>query len=1146
MKLRIVYGGAGAGKTRYCIEKISEELRRQAEGSSLVFILPEHGTFQAEKELALHCGTNGFMRAYVFGFRRLAYRVLQETGGAVRPHISELGKKLILGHLLREYKDELKVFQQAAKQPHFSETIASLLQEFKSYAVSPVTLEQLSPLLEGTAAGEKLHDVALLYQGFEAFLAGRYTDPEDYLSLVAERIGQSEILKGAKVWIDGFTWFNPQEAKVVSALFQHAQEVTVTLCLKDPADPEQEKETALFHRQWTTYKKLQAWAKQAGLTVEEEALPEGGRFQSEPLLAHVERQFFSFPPVPFAGDSQGIIVAEAANRRVEAEGIARDMLRMAKEQQWRWRDMGILLADAEGYMHLFEQVLADYGIPFFSDRKRHPVHHPLAELLRSALEVVEERWNYDGVFRCLKTDFFPVTREETDQLENYVLEFGIRGYRWLQIEPWRFVRRLSLEEDAEPSESQQEQLEELHRIRCRAAQPLLALGGQLAGKTTVQEYTLALYQLLEGLAVPETLEQWADRSEAAGDLEQALEHRQMWECIVELLEQLVETCGEQELTLREYRGLLEDGLEGLTLRLIPPGLDYVTLSPLEETSLANVKAVYLPGINDGVLPSRSRGEGLLTDEERQRIGQCGVELAPGAQADTFAERFLTYTALTRSSQRLWVSYSLADEEGKGLSPSLVIRRLRDVAGQPLLSLPAEPLPGQERQYIVHPKPSLRALAHVLRGYKKGEPVAPLWWDVYNWALPQTDWQGYLRQALAGMFHWNQVPWLPKELARRLYVKKDRLRGSVTRFESFRACPFKHFAQYGLSLKERAVFKLEAPDLGQFFHAVMKGFGERLKSQGRTWGSVSGEECSQMIGELVEELAPRLQNEILLSSQQHQHLSGRLKERVTRAVRRLTEFDRISQFKPYAFEQSFGRGREDLPPLVYMLPEQVALEVAGQIDRLDVAEAEGKKYVLVIDYKSGGAWVKVVDVYYGLKLQLLTYLLAASRAMPEFLPAGVLYYFLKSPALSGDGPMTPEKIEQEINKMLKMPGWILAEPQVVRLVDSAIDGYSEFLKIALKKDGEFYSTCLSYVKSAEDFVLLLSHVDRVLVETAQRILNGDIAIEPYSLEKRTPCTYCSYQSVCQFDRQLEENTYRTLPVAEDGELLAKMAGEEEDA
>jgi len=424
-------------------------------------------------------------------------------------------------------------------------------------------------------------------------------------------------------------------------------------------------------------------------------------------------------------------------------------------------------------------------------------------------------------------------------------------------------------------------------------------------------------------------------------------------------------------------------------------------------------------------------------------------------------------------------------------------------------------------------------------------VADIWWDVYNWAIEQVDLSLYVQRAVAGLFHHNKVEKLPKNLAGRLYVKNNRLRGSVTRFEAFQACPFKHFAQYGLSLKERAVFRLAAPDWGQFLHAALKDFGDHMQAQGRSWGSVTSEECQAIVNEVVEKLAPKLQNEILLSSEQHKHLVGRLKRTVLRSVRRLVEFDRVSEFKPMAMEKTFGRGHDALPPLVYMLPDEVGLEIVGQIDRLDVAEHEGKKYMLVIDYKSGGAWLKLVDVYYGLRLQLLTYLLVARNAYEQYLPAGMLYYFLKNPSISDVIRLDPEEITKKINSLLKMPGWVLAQSQVVRLLDNSIDGYSEFLKVALKKDETFYSTSLPYVKTPEEFELLLSHVEGKLIETASNIMAGEIDISPYALDQRTPCAFCQYSAVCQFDHLLPENEYRRLAKPEDAVVIEKMLQEQKE-
>jgi ATP-dependent helicase/nuclease subunit B len=447
--------------------------------------------------------------------------------------------------------------------------------------------------------------------------------------------------------------------------------------------------------------------------------------------------------------------------------------------------------------------------------------------------------------------------------------------------------------------------------------------------------------------------------------------------------------------------------------------------------------------------------------------------------------------------------------------------------------------------LAHGKRSISSLAAVLLGYKRGHAVADIWWDVYNWARQQDGLERYVQQSVAGLFHHNQVEGLPKNMANRLYSKNNKLRGSVTRFESFQACPFKHFAQYGLSLKERAVFRLQAPDWGQFLHAALKDFGDRMKAEERDWGSVSPQQCKEIVNEVVDKLAPKLQNEILLSSEQHKHLVGRLKQTVVRSVRRLIEFDQVSQFKPMAMEKSFGRGLDALPPLVYMLPDEIGLEIVGQIDRLDTAEHNGKKYILVIDYKSGGAWLKLVDVCYGLRLQLLTYLLVARNAYQECLPAGVLYYFLKNPSISDVIRLDTAEVIKKSNDLLKMPGWVLAEPEVIRLLDSAIEGHSEFLKIALKKDESFYSASLPYVKTSEEFALLLSHVEKKLVETASKIMAGEIGIQPYALDKRTPCAFCQYAAFCQFDSLLPENEYRRLAKSEDADIIEKIAERGED-
>lgn len=1147
MALNFILGRVGSGKTSACFDGIIDELNGAPEGVPLILLVPEQATFQAERMLAVRSANGGFSRAHVLGFRRLAHKVLLENGGGARPRITDLGKRLVLRRLLAKHQDELKILGRAARQRTFAETLASAIWEFKTFCIAPDRLAEMEAMLGQVPLAAKIHDLALLYQRFEGFLDGRYTDPEDTLTLLAATIPNARSIKGAHIWIDGFHWFTPQEYQVLSALMSVAGDITISLCLSDPQSTEHQSDTALFHRQYGTYKELIKLAASHGLKKREQQLDPGRRFTAAPVLGFVEEQFAASAPAEWQGDNQPLVVAEAANRRVEAEGIAREIIRLCRDNSYRWRDIAVLVRDSESYSEILETVLADYDIPYFSDRRRPAVHHPLAELIRSAMEVVTDNWLYDPLFRCLKTDLFPLKRGDIDILENYCLEFGIKGSRWTDDKPWTFVRRLSLEEDSDVSEVQQQYLDEVNAVRAAVTKPLLQFQEQLKTAATVVGYTTAVYQLLVDLGVPEKLERWAVKAEEAGDLDQGREHRQLWESVVNLLDQLVETCGEEALTLQEYAEIAGEGLEGLALNLIPPGLDYVTLSTLERSGALEAKAVFVPGVNDGALPQRGREEGLLSDAEREFLANCGVELAPGAMPDSFHEQFIVYLALTRASHFLWLSYPLADEEGKALAPSLIIGRLkRSKAIGQWRTLPVEPPEGEEKEYIVHPRRSLSALAGGLRTALSGGQPSPVWWQVYNWAQANPAAHRDMRHAINGLFHRNQAASLPQTVARRLYCKTGKLRGSVTRFEGYRACPFQYFAQYGLALKPRAVFRLEAPDFGQFLHAVLKAFGDSLAAEGCRWQDISPGEAAKRCREITDQLAPKLQNEILLSSRQYQHIKTRLDRTVERSVGQLISFDGASAFQPVVFEQSFGRADNDWPPLRFTLDDGTIVELAGQIDRLDRVQHDGQTYILVIDYKSGGAWIKLSDVYYGLKLQLLTYLLVACQAAGplvgggDIIPAGALYYYLKNPKVSGKRPMSEEEIAKAISSQLKMPGWVLAEPAVVKLLDTSINGWSQFIKVWLKNE-KFRTDNWSTLKTGEQFSVLLGHIHQLLSDTAANIISGHIAIEPYALKDRTPCGYCNYKPVCQFDVLLPDNVFRVLAELEDEEALARLAG-----
>jgi ATP-dependent helicase/nuclease subunit B len=1138
MSLRFILGRAGSGKTTVCLEEIRQLLREAPQGESLILLVPEQATFQTEYALTSTSELCGSMRAQVFSFRRLAYRVLLEVGGAARIPIGELGQRMVLRQLLERRKQQLRTFHRVANQPGFAGILAKTITEMKAYCITPEDLlaqrEILKAKKEGEGLADKLTDLALLYRDLEEYLSGKYTHPDDYLALLAERLAFSPTFQGALVWIDSFTGFSPQEYRVLAAILKTAKRVSVALCLDSRQLSQPSGEADIFFSPRQTMEQMLALAKELGIPVENHmvlapAVP--WRFVASPVINHLETAFFQRPTRVWEKEAPGISLVAAANRRAEVEGVAREVLRLCRDAGYRWREIGVILRDVEGYRDLISSIFTDYGIALFIDAKRTVMFHPLVELIRAALEVVLDNWAYDPVFRYLKTDLCPLAREEVDQLENYVLAHGIRGSHWTDGKPWVFRRRYTLGEDQGLNPQEASQLDQINQARSKGVKALADFEKSAKAAVNVREISQALFQLLEDLQVAECLDQWSEEAEKKGRLEYAREQSQVWKGVVDLLDQMVAALGEEIISLRDYARVLLAGLESLQLALIPPGLDQVLVGSLDRSRNPNLRASFVLGASDGVFPARPGGDGFFTSPERERLQSAGLNLAPDNRRRLLDEQFLVYTALTRSSEYLWISYPLADEEGRALMPSSVITRLKEILpGLKERILPLEPpgLPAADLEFVADPHRALSYLAVKLREAKAGLPIPPIWLGVYNWALSQPRHLVLLKRILAGLFYVNQEQLLA-DVARKLYGQ--RLQVSVSRVEKFNACPFAHFMAYGLKLKDRPQYQLAAPDLGQFFHAALKKIGERILAGGLDWGALSKDDCRDLVRAVTEELAPELQNEILFSTARYRYLQKKLRRILERSVGLLALHWRRGVFRPVGLEVGFGSG-QDLPPLGLKVADGSTLEVHGRIDRIDLGVAEnGQRYLRVIDYKSGRSGLSLAGIFHGLEIQLLTYLdvaLTNATLLAGGLahPGAILYFSVKDPLIPALGPVDPAEAERLVLASLKTKGLVLADAGVIRMMDNSCStGRSELLPVGLKQDGGFYQD--SWVIDASQFQALRRQLRLTLAESAAKILAGEVAIDPYRKNQETPCSYCIYKPVCWHDPLLEGNDFRLI-------------------
>lgn len=1155
MSLRFITGRSGTGKTVFIEKEIAQMLKEQPLGPPVIVIVPDQLSYSMEYQLSVASGLNGMIRAQVLTFKRLAWRVLQETGGITREEVDSFGYRMLVRSILEENKESFKLFRQAASKHGFAEQVTDILKEFSKYCVSGETFAQVTPLLEERGASrivqDKAHDLLLLQQKIEERLGTSYIDSEGQLNLLAQQIRSSDWLKDAAVYIDGFGDFTTQEYMIITELMKYTKRVTVVLSMEDGgASGEHE----LFYTAEQQHASLQQIAFQEAVAIEPGVnLTEPKRFHNEEL-AHLEAQFDCYPAQKES--SEGCIrLIEATNRRAEVHAAARAIRKMMREGK-RYNCMTVLYRQPEVYDELIQSIFPQYDIPLFISQKKPMLHHPLIEFSRSLLEAVRTDWSYEAVFRAVKTDlFFPADenktlwRERADRLENFVLAKGIHGRaRWFDDERWRVSRYKGLEMiRTMQTDEELAQQEEYMAVREVIRGPLSSLMQQLQRAETGREMAEALFTVIESLRVYDKMIALQQQELENSRLLAAKEHEQAWNSWINVLDQFVLMFGDKQLPLAEAIKILDEGFDTLEFKAIPPSLDQVTVTTVELFNSMGVDAVFVLGANEGVLPLRSDREGLLSDSDRELFGELGLTLAPTSKTKLMRETYMVYRAFTGASERLTVSWPIADEEGKALIPSLYIPRLRQIFDGLIEELaviePTElPAGANKLPYIEHPAAALSYAVRVMRMAGAHEELAPEWQAVLAYYEEDPLWSSIIDSIVEPALKRQKTEPLDTALTAGLYG--ETITTSVSRLESYFSCPFQHFTTYGLNLQDRFEYELEAPAIGDLFHAALKWVSDEVMRQGLSWAELTKEQCWQLGRQAIDALTPKFFHKILLSSERYAYIQRKLMHIIQRTIRALQTQARNSSFTPVAVEAGFGPN-EMMPPLDIALKDGHMMRLRGRIDRIDTMTKDGRTYLRVVDYKSSARALDLAEVYYGISLQTLTYLDVALLHAEDWLgasadPAGMLYMYVHNPMLRLTQEMTDDAIEKELVKSYKMQGYIVEDAEVALAMDDQLEKESLIIPARLKKDGSFYST--SKVVPPDDIDMMRSLVRKRHRQAGNGMLSGDTRVYPYRLKDHMPCEFCSYQSICQFDRNDPTQPERQYKAMKPEESLEKMRKE----
>lgn len=1121
MSLRLIYGKSGCGKSEYCFNEIAKNINKE----KIYMIVPNQMALMAEKRLMEKADNLALVNTEVITFSRMAFRVRNEIGGAKKTDLSKSGKAMLIYDILSKCKDNLNFLGKNAENV---DIIGNSITEFKKHRINIENLKEEANTTEDMYLKLKLNDMITMYEEFEKSIQNKFLDENDVLDILNTQILESNQFKDTIIYIDEFVGFTTQEYEIITKLMQLAKEVNVTICT-DNLIQQEDADKDIFHANKNTGIKLINLAKEYGIEIKDDIkLTELHRFKNEELK-HLEEYFYAVPYKTYKEEPKNIKMFLANNQYTEIEHVAAEIVKLVRNENYRYKDISVITKNLNLYSSLIKVIFAGYNIPVFIDEKKELSENILVKFLIAVLEICNKNWSYEAVFNYLKTGFVDIDKEEIFKLENYCIRWGIKGNKWYK-EDWNYIGK---------DEYTEEELARLNELRRMIVIPIRKLQEKARKDNSFINLTKILYEFLEDMKIEEVITSKIEKLEEKGFIEIANEYESSFKVLIELFDEIVLVFGEEKTTFDKYMSILKIGLKNTGLGKIPATQDQVIVGDVNRSRSHKVRAVFIIGINDGEFPSIYKDEGFFNDKDREYLKAQGFELANGSLENLYEENFNIYKAFTIAEEKLFLSYASSDNEGRTLRPSILITKLKKI--YPKLKETSDIIT-QEKE-IITTNNTFDNLIEKLNAYQEGEEIEDIWFDVFKYYENNPIWKGRLLKSLEGVKYTNVPEKIKPEFIKKLYG--ETLHTTISRLERYRSCPFSFYLEYGLKLKEKKSLKLQPIDTGSFMHEIIDEFFEEVSTKSISIKDIDKAEIEKIVKKIIEEKLNLKANYIFKSIPKFMVLTNRLCRLVTLSIIYIVQGLQTTDFEVVGNEIEFKNGKE-YKPIEITTEDGRKVEITGKIDRIDLAKDETGKYIRIIDYKSSAKDINLNEVLAGLQLQLITYLDAVCEEK-DVIPAGVLYFGLTEPKLDkvkNAKNITDEEIEQKIREHFRMNGLVLAEMNVINMMDNNLkDGEkSTTIPVKLKKDGSMDKT--SKVVSRKEFEILQRYVKKTLGDISKEILDGNIDIKPYYnvKNKRKPCEYCVYGSICNFKKGFYGNDYNYIDSLEKEYILECMKHE----
>ena len=1121
MSLRIIAGRANTGKSSYIYDEIITKAKETKD--NLILIVPELMTYQAESDIIERFDLPGIMNVEILSFKRLESKILEEVGGLKVQNISVFGKIMLLKQIFEENKDKLKIFRNSYKQSGFLKEFEELIAEFKQNQVDSLSLKKAAQEVADVSLMRKLSDIELIYSQFNERTNNKYFDEEDKTCLFISFIKESAFIKNSKIWIDGFESFNRQRLNLIKNLCDYSRSVTVSLNIDSSYfdEFEEKDDFEAFKIIYDTYITVK------NQDTDIEIISVKNNKSSSPEIKAIEKNLFSLNTEEYENDTDNISIYSSLNPYAETQKTAANIISLVRDKGFRWRDIKVAVGNMDTYETDIKRIFAQYEIPYFLDVKRDILNNPLTKYILSILDIFIWKFKHDNVFEYLKTGFSPLNINQVHCLENYALQYGIEGEKWFkEFKP--FVK----DDDIQDTDKKYD-MEEYRKI---FAGDFEVERKEIKALKTANEITKLIFKYLDKHNVKAKMEKAVKTFNAMQKYEEASEYSQCWNYVMEIFEQLLLVGRDTEISVKDYKKMLEAGLLEVEVSIIPPAIDKVEVGDIDRIAVTKPKALFIIGGNDSNLDAKNTEKGLLLNEERELLLENDVKLTKGADYDTFKEKHMLYKLFSSPSHRLSISYPLGLATGESLQPSLYIDILKKifitVKEGTDLSI------ADELELVSNYSGTYDYFVENMRNYIDGYEMDNLWKDVYTW-YEKEDKENFdiINKALK---YKNSMKTLESDIVKSIY--ENNMTMSVSKLESYAECQFRYFMANVLKPRERAIQKIEFYDLGNIYHSVVEKFINKINEEHKDISLLERERAEEEAVKITDEVLKEQEDKV--TAIEANHRNKYMKEKIKRVMKR-TCWTIVRQLNSSDFRPKYTELQIDLVDNsdekakgVFLPPIEIPVEtdkikevlkLRGKIDRVDAFENNGKLYVSIIDYKSSPNDIDLDDAKEGIQVQLIVYLKALIDKGEELFGkkphiGGIFYYYINDPVYKDDNKS--KEPEEEIFKSLKLKGFVLKDKEVVQFLDKNIGNTSSIIPAAIKNDGEFYENRTKGL-TEDAFNDLIEMVYKKCSDMTKSILEGNINIDPYKKsDGKIPCTYCEYISICQFDSSLG-NKYRLI-------------------